>query len=384
MSFKNLKMSGWCLVLGVLAGCVTVAEKRDIEKVGRAATELVFPAPPDEPRFIFERAIRSSSDVVPESDESALRRALTGEGERGGESLGKPYAVAVLRGKIYVSDSVDRAVRVFDVPAQKYYKIGDEGQSGLTKPMGLDLDDAGNLFVADATQKAVLAFDKDGKFVRKIGSPKLFDRLSSVTVDEKGERLYVVDIGGVGSEKHRVLVFDAKSGDHLFDIGKRGSGPGELNLPRDVALGKNGQIYVVDGGNFRVQVFDREGKYLRAFGAVGKQLGNFARPKEIAIDKQGNVYVADAAFGNFQIFTAEGDLLMYVGERGEQDLPAKYMLPSGIAVDEDGRIYFVDQWFRRVDVYRPYALKSEDGFLGMRIKKAEPKAAEVKSTEVKR
>ena len=70
-------------------------------------------------------------------------------------------------------------------------------------------------------------------------------------------------------------------------IGKRGNGPGEFNLPRDLAIGKDGRLYVVDGGNFRVVVFDREGKYLFSFGSVGKQYGQFARPKEIAIDRDG-------------------------------------------------------------------------------------------------
>ena len=93
---------------------------------------------------------------------------------------------------------------------------------------------------------------------------------------------------------------------------------------------------MVDGGNFRVVMFDREGRYLQSFGSVGKQYGQFARPKEIAADREGNVYVVDTAFGNFQIFTADGELLLFVGDRSERDAPAKYMLPSGIAVDEDG------------------------------------------------
>ena len=195
----------------------------------------------------------------------------------------------------------------------------------------------------------------------------MFDRLSSVTVDDKGDKVYVVDIGGVTSDQHRVRVFNARTGEHLFDIGKRGTGPGEFNLPRDVALGKDGRIYVVDGGNFRVQIFDKDAKFIKSFGGVGKQLGNFARPKEIATDRDGNLYVADSAFGNFQIFDPDGQLLMFIGERSERDIPAGYMLPSGIAVDEDGRIYFVDQWFGRVDVFRPHALKETEGYLGRRI-----------------
>lgn len=348
----------------LLAACVTVAQ-RPGETAGSQQQRLVYPAPPDEPRFAYERTFRGSGDVVPDADDAALRRTLTGEA-RTGEALLKPYAVAVHRGRIYVSDSVERFVKVFDVPAGKYFKIGDkDGDGQLTKPLGLDVDDAGTLYVADATLKAIVVFDRDGNYLRKIAGPKDFSRLSSVTVDPAGQRIYVVDIGGVSSDQHRVRVFDAKSGQHLLDIGKRGAGPGEFNLPRDVAVGRNGQIYVVDGGNFRVQIFDSNGRYLQTFGTVGKQLGNFARPKEVATDREGNVYVVDSAFGNFQIFTAEGELLMFVGDRGEQDAPGRYMLPSGIAVDEDGRVYFVDQWFRRIDVFRPVTLKADDGYLGM-------------------
>jgi DNA-binding beta-propeller fold protein YncE len=346
------------------AGCAPLPEQKAVE-----IKPLVFPQPPDPPRFIYERTIYNSGDVVPDDKDSQLRRALTGEA-RTGEGLGKPYAIAVHRGRIYVSDSAERFVKVFDVPRGRYFKIGEDDPGRLVKPLGIDVDAAGNLYVADATQKQIMVFDGDGKFLRKLGGPKWFDRLSSVTVDAAGKRAYVVDIGGVTSEQHRVRVFDAVSGAHLFDFGKRGKGPGEFNLPRDVAIGKDGQLYVVDGGNFRVQIFEADGKYLQSFGNVGKQMGNFARPKEAAVDAAGNVYVVDAAFGNFQIFNADGDLLMYVGDRSETDGPARYMLPSGIYVDEDGRIYMVDQWFRKIDVFRPVALAADAGHLGRRPKPA--------------
>lgn len=357
-----LRAGGLVLIAAAVAACAPLPEKPVEQAAGKP---LVFPAPPDEPRFVYERTLYSSADVVPDESESRLRRLMTGE-TRGGVGLAKPYAIAVHQGRIFLSDSVERFIKVFDVPQGRFFRIGDDDPGRLVKPLGLDVDRNGNLYVADATAKAVMVFDRDGKFLRKIGNEKLFDRLSSVTVDPKGDKLYVVDIGGVSSENHRVRVFDAQSGKHLSDIGKRGKGPGEFNLPRDLAVGRDGQLYVVDGGNFRVQVFDRNGSYLHSFGGVGKQLGSFARPKEIAADSEGNVYVVDTAFGNFQIFNPEGDLLMFIGERSEQDGPAKYMLPSGIYVDEDGRVYMVDQWFRKVDIYRPARLKPEGGYLGRR------------------
>lgn len=361
MSRRKFLGGAAVLLATAVAGCapVQVVTRRD-------TGPLVFPKPPDDPRFIYERTIYSSADVVSDEQTSQFRRMVTGETRRG-VGLAKPYAVAVHQGRIFLSDSVERFIKVFDVPKGRHFNIGGDEPGLLQKPLGIDVDRQGNLYVADASAKAIMIYDRDGKFLRKIGGgakDKWFDRLTSVTVDPKGDRVYVTDIGGVSSEAHRIRVFDPESGKHLFDFGKRGTGPGEFNLPRDVAVGRDGQLYVVDSGNFRIQVFDRNGKYLQAFGRVGRQVGQFARPKEAATDRDGNLYVVDTAFGNIQIFNPDGDLLMFIGDRSEQDGPAKYMLPSGVYVDEDGRVYMVDQWFRKVDVFRPAGLKAQDGYLG--------------------
>ncbi len=353
----------WLMCAGLLGltACVQVpetADKRD---------SLVYPAPPDAPRFAYERTIHGSADVIPESEDSTLRLMLTGSSGITTERLGKPYAVAVHRGRIFVSDSASRTIRVFDIPEGRYFTIGEDSPGRLAKPLGIDVDGAGNLYVADVTLKYIMVYDRDGKFIGRMGGPELFDRLSSVTVDKLGSRAYAVDIGGFGSENHHVRVFDIPTGDHLFDIGKRGDGPGELNLPRDIAIGKDNTLYIVDSGNFRIQAFDAAGKHLQTFGQVGKQLGNFARPKEVSTDTAGNLYVIDAMFGNFQIFNPEGQLLMFIGDRANKDGPGKFMLPSGIFVDEDDRIYVVDQAFRKVEVFRPYKLGTKEGYFGKRI-----------------
>jgi len=206
-------------------------------------------------------------------------------------------------------------------------------------------------------------YDRDGKFLRNLMKPGDIFKPASVAVERDGSRIYAVDIGGPQSELHRVRAYNAKTGEFLFDIGRRGDGPGEFNLPRDVAIGSDGKIYVVDGGNFRIQIFDHDGKFIKTFGSIGKQFGNFARPKEIALDKDDNLYVIDAAFGNFQIFNKEGELLMFIGQRSNEDGPALYLLPSGIAVDEDGRVLVVDQWFRKVEIFRPAAMPPRSGIL---------------------
>ena len=308
-----------------------------------------------------------------EEENAGLRQMLTGEKAKTGEGMSKPYGLAVYHGRVFVSDSMLHKVLVFDIPGQSFYHIGDDEEGTLGKPMGLDLDGKGQLYVVDALFKTVKVYDKDGKYLRKFGDSKMLVRPIGIAVDAAGSRAYVVDSGGVSSQEHRVRVFDAQTGAHLMDIGKRGNGQGEFNFPIDATLGLDGLLYVVDSANFRVQVFRPDGTFVRTFGSIGAKGGNFARPKEIATDPEGNVYVVDTAFGNFQIFTPEGELLMAVGSRSEKGGMAKFMLPSGLAIDGDGRVYMSDQYFRKIDVFRPAKLAEGEGFTAIN-KDAEPAA----------
>lgn len=339
------------------AGCAQAPQNRDAKPF-----EIpVFPPPPETARIVWERTLRSSADVVADDKDGGLRRLVTGE-LRSGEGLDKPYGVAVRNGRVYVGDTVARHVVMFDLNAGRHARIGVGDPGSLRMPFGMDLDPQGNLYVLDGTLKRVHVYDADGKFRRTIGQDMKWVRPSGLALDAARKRLYVVDAGGVDSESHHVYALELDTGRQLFKIGKRGDGPGEFNLPRDAAVGADGLLYVVDSGNFRVQVFDGEGKFIKTFGAIGRQGGQFSRPKEIAADVNGNIYVADSAFGNFQIFNREGALLLDVGSRGNTDAPAKFMLPSGIAVDVDGRIYMVDQFFRKVEVFRPAGLPATTAY----------------------
>jgi len=350
-----------------LAACASAPEQAE------KAQPILFPPPPEEPRFVFERSLVSSADVELQDSTTRFRQMVTGE-STAGVPFGKPFDVITCRGRIYVSDTVKRSVLAFDIPGRRFFEIGVEDPGALSKPLGLATDAQCNLFVADGTAQRVMRYDKDGRYLGTTGAspPGLFQRLSHVAVTPDGKRLFAVDTGQLDSADHRVRVFDISSGQHLFDIGGRGNTPGKLNLPRDAEIGSDGLLYVVDGGNFRVQAFSQDGNFVRSFGSVGRQFGQFSRPKGIAQDPSGNLYVSDAYFANFQIFNSEGDLLLYIGNRGANPGPAKYMLPAGIDVDEDGRVYVVDQFFRKVDIFRPADLPHEEGHLGVWYKSSEP------------
>jgi len=356
------RLSLLSLLLLATIGCAPIPSA---PQDGRVA-DLVFPPPPEEPRFFFERTITGSADIEIVGRDTRWRRILTGEATT---SLGmsKPFDVQTCQGRVYVSDTVSRSVLVFDIPQGSFSEIGASEPGLLRKPMGLATDEECNLYVADGTLQRVMVYDQGGQYLSAIGGQEMFDRLSYVDVDPAGERVYAVDVGGVSSENHRVRVFDIQSGDHLFDFGKRGIHPGLFNLPRDIAVAPNGRVYVVDGGNFRVQAFTPDGEFIMKFGEVGTRTGQFSRPKGIDIDAAGNIYVSDAAFGNFQIFDSQGQLLLFVGDRSQTPGPAKYLLPAGVSVDEDGRVFMVDQFFRKVDVYRPAGIEASEGYVGVRI-----------------
>ncbi|UCH46590.1 MAG: 6-bladed beta-propeller [Betaproteobacteria bacterium] len=348
------------LLAVALTGACASAPEESTEKA-----PLAFPPPPEQPRLIYEMTLVSSTQVTADKKDS-WREMITGEIKRG-EGFVKPFDVSVCRGTVYVSDTVRRRVLVFDFPARRFYRIGDDEPGALYKPLGLATDAQCRLYVADASLQRVMIYEKSGAFVNAVGGPDWFRFLSHLTVNSDGSRVYAVDTGGVSSQEHRIRVFDAVSGEHLRDIGTRGTDEGQFNLPRDVELSADGKLYIVDGGNFRVQILDENGAFVRTFGSLGAQFGQFSRPKGIAADPAGNIYVSDTAFGNFQIFNTEGQLLLFVGGRSNQPGPARYSLPAGIDVDEDGRVYFVDQFFRKIDIYRPAELAREDGYLAEKV-----------------
>lgn len=318
----------------------------------------VYPPPPDKARFIFERTLLYSDDVEEYTAYQRFRQFATGS-TRKLHGMVKPFDVAVHQRRIYVSDSVQRNVMLFDIPGKRFVEIGVDEPGQLKKPLGITISSQGELYVADITLQRVLVYDEDGHYLRAIGSPAQLHRPSDVAISPDGKRLYVVDTGGIDTEEHHVNIYDSQNGDLIRSIGTRGSANGQFNLPLQAAVDSAGRLYVVDGGNFRVEVFDADGNYLSSFGSVGRMPGQFARPKGIAIGPDDNSYVVDAAFGNIQLFNPQGQLLMVIGERGNAGLPGKYMLPAGIDVGEDGRIYVVDQFFRKVDIYRPIDLPAD-------------------------
>ena len=131
-------------------------------------------------------------------------------------------------------------------------------------------------------------------------------------------------------------------------LGTVGTGGGQFYNARGVSAGPDGNLYVADGGNYRVQVVDPTGAFVRAWGSYGQANGQFIGLFDTAVDGSGNVYATDSNFGGFggsgevQKFSATGDHIWTVGP----DVHGAHGL-FGIAADASNNVYLAD-WNSRV------------------------------------
>jgi DNA-binding beta-propeller fold protein YncE len=155
----------------------------------------------------------------------------------------------------------------------------------------------------------------------------------------------------MGQNAHAIKLTYIK---HIFDITHN------FSQPSDVSVSGNGLIYVVDGVNNKIQVFNHRGKFIFSFGRKGSLKGQFENPLGIDIDDSGRVYVADSGNHRVQIFNSKGTFIsqIRIPRRGEN--PAD---PTDIAVNESkGRCYVADNNNHYILVYDLSTLKLIDTF----------------------
>ncbi len=138
--------------------------------------------------------------------------------------------------------------------------------------------------------------------------------------------------------------------------GKFGIGPGEFNYPYGIEVAPNGNVYVADTVNNRIQVFNSTGEFLYMWGSTGSGPGQFQLPVALAFNAVGDVYVADFANYRVQKFTSAGQFLLSFGEGGTGDgqfgrSTSSAAGPRGIAVDSNGDVYVSDQGNYRVQKF---------------------------------
>lgn len=226
----------------------------------------------------------------------------------------------------------------------------DEGE--FKSPTGIALDKDGNIYVADTDNHSIQKFDKDGKFIARWGGDPssaegsyYYPRGLATGLD--GE-VYVADSGN-----NRIQRLDAE-GNYLHTWGKfgfawKGADIGRFDVPWGVATDRDGNVYISDTSNARIQKFSHDGTPLLKWGRDGSFDGAFFYPRGLAVDFVGNIYVADEGNHRIQKFDARGSFLTKWGREGNG--PGQFKSPWGVACDALGNVYVVDQSNHRIQKF---------------------------------
>jgi sugar lactone lactonase YvrE len=263
-----------------------------------------------------------------------------------------PNGIAVdSKNLVYIADSKVRAIFIVNVETGEYSMIKNGSDARFQWLTGLVIDDNDRLFAADSGLRHVLVFDKNHKFEAAI-SEGLYSP-GGLAIDNENRLLYVTD-----AEQDLVLVYNADSPFKLIRrLGKPGTKhtstlPGEFAKPVGVAVDKDGNVFVSDTWNTRIEEFDADGTFIREFGEAGDGPGYLARPKGISIDGDGHIWIADAVQDRVQVYTPEGRLLIWMGDHGL--MPGQFQSLDNVMVDKNNRVLTTELFPGRLQVFRYY------------------------------
>jgi len=259
-----------------------------------------------------------------------------------------PTGIAInSKGQIVVSENRNHQVSVLSKNLDVLQTVSHQGdeEGELKCPWGLTVDSKNRIYVCDSNNHRVQVFEPNGDFMDGFGYEGRGDgefncpcdvaiwenvpacvndtatlvvnteHCSELTQHGASTMIFVSD-----SCNNRIQVF-SESFDYLFSIGKRGTGPGEFNMPRGIAVSPNGYLIVCDQDNNRVQVFDvnrarlegmvdRENEnfaYVTSYGSsdlqASTQSGQFDRPTGVCITSNGYIVVNEVGNRRIQIFS---------------------------------------------------------------------------------
>lgn len=271
-------------------------------------------------------------------------------------------------GTVYVSDWTHSLVRKYDSAGTLVGPFVGTVDTpyvtdavSLNSPWGIAVAADGSIYVAESNGNRLIKLNASGAQVWTVGQAGVigpFDDAhfagpqGSLALDSDG-KVYIPD-----TQNFRIQVYK-KDGTWIKGFGGDGTGPSNLRLPSGVAINRvNGNIYVADRGNERVQVYTSAWNYVATLGTTGVEGvdgTHFKTPYGVAVDSTGKVYVADADNHRVQKCTisgASGTCVTIVGVTGERGTDFDHLdYPTGLAIDGYDRLYIADRRNSRVQVF---------------------------------
>lgn len=270
-----------------------------------------------------------------------------------GSAFRQPLGVSTdLFGNVFVADTGNHRVVRYDADGAFVFQFGGYGWSDgeLSGPTDVCAREGFRLFVVDAGNERIQEFDISDSSPEGTAFPFGEGRSLSgeelvrpvrMDVDREG-RIYVSD-----ELCHCVWIFSA-TGDLVTQLGGLGDAPSRFRNPAGVAVGPRGSVYVADPGNRRVQVFDSIGNWKAAW--TGPADDPLEEPTGIDVSPDGNVYVSDGAAARIRVFTTAGVPLFSFGGPGDGE--GTFRAPVDVEVGPDGRVWVVDEVRETVEAFR--------------------------------
>lgn len=271
------------------------------------------------------------------------------------------------RGEVYVADTMNDLVVVFDRNGVPLFAFGYNGE--FKEPVKAVADAEGRIYVLSGIGGKLKVFNYRGEYLRDFPFGSVGPVVATtLTADERGT-IYIAD-----SKRPRILVYDS-----AFTLKRTiegdGSGGGRFEAIQSIAVDRDGQLYVTDARALPLQIFTAEGKFIRGWGehAAGPQ--NFSLPSGIAVDREGKIVVVDSLRQTISMFLSDGTFLTRVGGYGAG--AGAVAFPTDIAADREGRLYIVERVGSRLQIFEQrVATNGRNGRGGPRPRQVPERAKE--------
>lgn len=279
--------------------------------------------------------------------------AVIGRKGEGNGCFAEPQAICARNGRIAVADTGLRRLQIFSrdgrfLCAATVKPEAHESRTGggsLTTPSAVAMDFRGRIYVTDSSDHYVRVFDALGTYLKDLYNMHGHDGgIQGMVCDSTG-LLYLSDV-----DNCCLQVYQSDLGTWMRTVGSKGIGPGQFKMPAALAVDRFNQVYVVDYSTSIVTVFSKTGAYVRSFGGKGTANGMFNVPRGVAVDKYDRIYIADSLNHRVQVFGPAGEWIYTFGGSGSEI--GKFVSPTGLTIDPSSNcLYVADRGNQRVQVF---------------------------------
>lgn len=240
------------------------------------------------------------------------------------------------KGNIYVLDSGTNRIIVYDdtLFSHQFGGFG-TGSGRLSNPSSFCVS-PNYIYVYDEGGDKISKYNLNGDFIGTLFENNNLGRCE-IDIDDYGY-IYLC------SEDGNKIVKISNTGEEILSFGSFGWGEGFLDNPGGVVVGSNGDVYVSDTDNSRVEVFNSQGQFKRE---IGKEV--LKKPICLELDEWNNLFVCDAEEKKISVFDGDGNLKEEIKESMEE--------PHSIAVIDSERLYVADKKARKVYAFRITRIK---------------------------